>query len=118
MPLTGLVLLALTCNVTAGDKPHWAFHALQATYCGSNYVDYVLTTTALRTGRYEETNPIVAAYLDSPALALCIITAANYTTCYLTNWLHKRNKPIAYTILIAISIAKTYAIYRGIQALE
>lgn len=112
------ILLIVTSLYAEKERVHWAFRALQWTYYGSNYTDYALTSYVTNSGKAVEMNPIMNWYLEETELAYGIITAQNIITHFLTNWLYKHSRPLAWGMIIVFNIAKGYALYKGIQALK
>jgi len=109
-------MLFTSLALYGGEKVHWAFRALQFTYYGGSYVDLAITSKAL--DHAIEVNPIVRAYINDPVKSFSIVTGANIATHYLTGWLYKHSKPLAWVMLITLNLAKGYAIYQGIKALK
>jgi hypothetical protein len=71
----------------------------------------MLTYDAIWNYGAKERNPAVAAYIDNLPLTLGIDTALNMTLIWGTNKIYKKNKTLAYAIVIGVNLIQAYCFY-------
>lgn len=88
------------------------FKGLQINYVGMDYADIGITTYALWNGAIEA-NPLAKWYINNPPLAIGLHTLANAIVVKYTTELYKKNKALAWIIIIGLNMAKAYILYQN-----
>jgi len=104
-----LVLILCTANALFADDA--VFNSLQFSAVVSINLDTALTYDALNRYGAREGNPIVASYIDNVPLTLGIDFMINTALIWGTNKIYKKNKPLAYAIVIGINLIQAYCFY-------
>jgi len=99
-------------------KKPLTFKALQYGYQALNIGDLSLTLYATRQEQFREANPFVGFYVNKPAVAIPLNLGISYGIHRLTSGLYKKNKTLAYGVIIALNIIKGYVVYYNVRQLS
>lgn len=112
--------LLLAGMVWPGEKenPPTAFRVIQYQFLAMGWVDYSITSYALATGNFKETNPIAKLYASQPALSITINLAGEGFLFWGTTQMWKSNKTLGWIMLIGFTAARAYVLYRNIKTLN
>jgi hypothetical protein len=106
--LISFLAFSLVISLSADDK---VFRSLQFSAVLSINLDTMLTYDAIWNYGAKERNPAVAAYIDNLPLTLGIDTVLNMTLIWGTNKIYKKNKTLAYAIVIGVNLIQAYCFY-------
>lgn len=103
-----LLILSLMSFLSAKDA---VFKSLQFSAVMSVNLDTMLTYDAIWNYGAKEMNPIVASYIENVPLTLGIDFALNTALVWGTNKIYKKNKTLAYAIVIGVNLIQAYCFY-------
>jgi len=118
-PLTlGLICLLFVAPLYAEEftlkkspRPETAFRLLQYSAWGLIDLDVVVTSrTISRYGLEAEANPFIRSIWHKPALVFSTIMVVKIGIVWATSKIYKKNKLLAYAIIIAVNIVEIYCI--------
>jgi len=104
-----LVLVFCSANILSADDA--LFNSLQFSAVVSINLDTALTYDAINRYGAREGNPIIASYIDNVPLTLGIDFMINTALIWGTNKIYKKNKPLAYAIVIGVNLIQAYCFY-------
>jgi len=93
------------------------FKSLQISYVGMDYADVGITTCALWRGA-TEANPLTKWYANNPPLMIGLHTLGNAFIVKLTSGLYKKNKTLAWVMIIGLNMVKAYVIYHNLRLIH
>jgi hypothetical protein len=110
--LASFLIFCIVNSLSADDK---IFRSLQFSAVVSINLDTMLTYDAIWNYGAKERNPIVGAYIDNLPLTLGIDSLINMTLVWGTNKIYKKNKTLAYAIVIGVNLIQAYCFYTHYQ---
>jgi len=106
-----IALVLILCSVNFISADDTVFNSLQFSAVVSINLDTALTYDAIWNYGAKEGNPIVATYIDNVPLTLGIDLMINTALTWGTNKIYKKNKPLAYAIVIGVNLIQAYFLY-------
>ncbi len=103
------VLIFFLASVVWADEV--IFDSLRFSAVVSINLDTALTYDAINRYGAREGNPLVAAYIDNVPLTLGIDFMMNAALIWGTSKIYKKNKPLAYAIVIGVNLIQAYCFY-------
>ena len=107
-----MLIFCLVSSLSADDK---IFRSLQFSAVVSINLDTMLTYDAIWNYGAKERNPIVAAHINNLPLTLGIDSLINMTLVWGTNKIYKKNKLLAYAIVIGVNLIQAYCFFTHYQ---
>ena len=108
-----ILLSFLSTGLFAGEK---TFGAFQLSCVALDYVDISVSLYGIEQG-YDEVSSVSRLYTRSEALTLTIHTVLNIGTVMATNFIYKRDKRLAWVVVVGLNLIRAYVIYRNIRIL-
>ncbi len=106
--IASILIIGITSVLSAEDP---VFSSLQFSAVVSINLDTALTYDAINRYGAREGNPIVASYINNVPLTLGIDFMLNTALIWGTNKIYKKNKPLAYAIVIGVNLIQAYCFY-------
>lgn len=106
-----IALVLILCSVNFISADDTVFNSLQFSAVVSINLDTALTYDAIWNYGAKEGNPIVATYIDNVPLTLGIDLMINTALVWGTKKIYKKNKPLAYAIVIGVNLIQAYFLY-------
>lgn len=101
-----------------GKSKDLLFDALKFSYCAGVLADGAITHYAIDSGIAKEGNPLASLYIEKQSLSLAINLGVMIFTNYILDELHRKNKLIAYVIVIGAVLFKGYLVYHNWKMIE
>jgi len=112
--ILGLLLVLLPTGLFANNT---IFKSLQISYVGMDYADVGITTYALWKGA-KEANPLTKWYVNNPPLAIGLHTLGNALIVKWTGGLYKKNRMLAWIMIIGLNVVKAYVLYHNLRVVN
>jgi len=118
-----LILLLAICYYSAfadikKNNPPALFTAIQTSGSIMTYTDFMMTSWALSTGRYKETNPIARFYGKNNGVSLAVTFGVDLGIIFAQREIYKANKTAGWIFLIATTAARAYVVIRNLKMIE
>ena len=117
-----VLLLAICYSFALADikknNPPALFTAIQTSSSVMTYTDFMMTSWALNTGRYEETNPIARFYGKNNGVSLAVTFGLDLGIIFAQREIYKANKTAGWVFLIATTAARAYVVIRNLKTIE
>ena len=97
-----IILLAILVPPLHAEENNVIYNTLMTNYIAMCWADLAVSYYGLDKG-CKEMNPIARFYIDKPGLAIAFIAIDN------------RNKVVAIGLIVLVTIAKGYILYRNLQ---
>ena len=108
------ILLAILVPPLHAEESNAIYNTLMTNYIAMCWTDLAVSYYGLDRG-LEELNPIARFYIDKPGLAIAFIALDNLIVSYASHEMYKRNKVVAIGLIVLVTIAKGYILYRNLQ---
>ena len=109
-----IILLAILVPTLHTEENNVIYNTLMTNYIAMCWADLAVSYYGLDKG-CNEMNPIARLYIDKPGLAIAFIAIDNLIVSYASHEMYKRNKVVAIGLLVLVTIAKGYILYRNLQ---
>jgi hypothetical protein len=94
------------------------FKGLQIQFTAVSWTDFAITSWAMRTGHFTETNPIARLYIREPVLSIAIFATADIVVHWGLTSLWQKNRTMAWILLIVMDSARLYVMYHNLRELR
>jgi len=108
-----LFIFLFSSNLFAGDE---LFKTFQLSYVVLDCVDICSTLYGVEIGLIE-INPLAKLYIKNPVLTFAVHVVLDFAFIKLTDTLFKRNKKLAWAVIITMNLIKGYIVYRNLKIL-
>jgi len=120
MTLSMMLMASYSAIGQEDEKTDFVYDLIRASYFAETYVDLAMSSVLADDG-YEDLNPLYNLYMDKPPLAIAATQMSNMLVFWLTDeifyYFQMHDKTyIAYIMVAALLLAKTYAIYHNSKA--
>lgn len=79
------------------------------------WTDFTITSIAAHRYNIKELNPIARLYIDKPLVSIPLNIGLTTMAYVASSILYNKNKTLAYIIIIAVNIARGYALYNNLR---
>ena len=106
-------LILFSLNLFADED---LFAGFQLSYVALDYVDVSLTLYGIELG-LTEMNPLAKWYIKNPPLTFAVHVVLDLAIIKGTDYLFRKNKKLAWVVIIGLNLVKAYIVYRNLRAL-